>query len=294
MLVIDGAMGTMLAARGHRVDGPAFSAPAVFESPDAVSRLHAEYAAAGATVHTAATFRATPAALDAHARASGRPVPSAEAVVREAVSLARRAVPSTHRVAGSLASTADCYRPGEVARDARASHREQVRRLAAAGVDLILCETFADADEAAIALAEARATGLPVWVALTGGPDTELLQVADIRRAAERMVTGGASAVLINCTRAVSTGAFVRALSGLPVPFGAYANAGKPEDGLGWVPDWGVPPPSSKELAIMAFNYSKVAEEWVDNGATVLGGCCGTTPDHIAALSTRFGLSRGK
>ncbi len=294
MLVIDGAMGTLLAARGFRVDGPAFATPLVFERPDAVARVHADYASAGATVHTAATFRATPEALAAHAAWSGHPVPPAGEVARAAIALARTSVPRSHKVAGSLASIADCYRPDEVGLGARAAHRAHARRLADGGADLILCETFADIDEATIALEESRATGLDVWVALTAGPDESLLRVGDVRRAAERMVSGGASAVLINCTRARATAAFVRALSGLSIPFGAYANAGKSQDSVGWLVDWGAPSPTSKELAELALNYAQCADEWVDAGATLLGGCCGTTPAHVAALAGRWRNDQGK
>jgi S-methylmethionine-dependent homocysteine/selenocysteine methylase len=287
MLLLDGAMGTILKERGACVDGPAFSARAVLERPHLVREIHAAYAEAGATVHTAATFRATAAALAEHARLLGGAPLEARVVVADAVRLAREAILPGHRVAGSLASVVDCYRPGDLAEDPRAAHRAHAKNLADAGADLVLCETFADADEAVVAAEEAKATGLPVWVSLTAGPDAVLMTPLGMRAAAERLERVGVEAVLVGCTRAVATARFVGALAGLGVRVGAYGNAGRPEDGVGFVADWtaGSEPVSEAERADQARKYAECAGSWVDLGASIVGGCCGTTPEHIRALA---------
>jgi homocysteine S-methyltransferase len=83
--------------------------------------------------------------------------------------------------------------------------------------------------------------------------------------------------VLINCVAASRTLPFVRELAGLGVPFGAYANAGDESEGLGW----------NADPQHAALGYEKLARSWIDAGATLVGGCCGTGPAHIARLAAR-------
>lgn len=267
--ILDGPVGTELAARGVATPAPLWSANAVEDAAPTLSAIHADYARAGATVHTAATFRTTPRA------AGGR----WGALLERAVVIARGAVPAGHRVAGSVAPVEDCYRPDLSPPDARASHRAVTRALAAAGVDLILCETFAHVGEALVAIEEATATGLPVWAAFTAGPDADLLTADEIDRAAREAVRRGASAVLVNCVAATKTLPFVERLGGAGVPFGAYANAGASIDRIGW----------TERGEGAAARYVDEAKRWVLAGATLVGGCCGTGPEHIRAIARAFG-----
>jgi S-methylmethionine-dependent homocysteine/selenocysteine methylase len=190
-------------------------------------------------------------------------------------------VPPGHRVAGSIAPLEDCYRPDLSPKDARPEHRELARALASAGVDLLLCETFPHVGEAHVAVEEAAATGVETWAAFTAGPDADLLSPAAIEAAAREAVARGARAVLVNCVPAARTLEFVERLGGLGVPFGAYANAGAPSEGLGWGPR----APGDEAAA----RYRLFARTWIEAGATIIGGCCGTGPPHIAALAAYWG-----
>src|SRR5260221_10197622 len=100
MVILDGPIGTELAARGVAIPAPMWSARAIADAPAVLADIHRAYAAAGATVHTAATFRTT-------RRAAGE---GWEALARRAVAITREAAPR-HRVAGSVAPLEDCYRP---------------------------------------------------------------------------------------------------------------------------------------------------------------------------------------
>ncbi|MFQ5749049.1 MAG: homocysteine S-methyltransferase family protein, partial [Planctomycetota bacterium] len=111
--LLDGPMGTELAARGVATPLPAWSAAALRDAPEVVAAIHRDYAAAGAEVHTAATFRTR--ARNVGARW--------EELARLAVRLAREAMPPGARVAGSLAPLGDCYRPEESPPDPRPEHR---------------------------------------------------------------------------------------------------------------------------------------------------------------------------
>jgi len=261
--ILDGPMGTELFARGVPTPGRAWSALALDTAPEIVAAIHRDYAAAGATVHTANTFRTKRRSVGER---------WAE-LARRAVEIARRSVPSGHLVAGSVAPLEDCYRPDLSPPDPRAEHRELCEELARAGVDLILCETFPHVGEALVAVEEAARTGLPVWIALTAGPEAELLTPEEIEAGAREAVRRGASAVLVNCTRATRTAPYVERLSEVGVPFGVYANAGSAEDGIGWGAAGG------------AERYAALAEEWLRAGATIVGSCCGTGPEHIRAIA---------
>ncbi|HEX3344421.1 MAG TPA: homocysteine S-methyltransferase family protein, partial [Polyangiaceae bacterium] len=258
-VVLDGPMGTELARRGVALPAPAWSAVALDVAPDLVAAVHRDYLAAGATVHTANTFRTK-------RRSVG---PRWEELARRAVAIARAAV-GGFAVAGSIAPLEDCYRadlsPGAASRE---EHRELARVLADAGVDLLLCETFPDATEAVVAVEEAARTGVETWAALLPATPGRL------REAARACVAAGARAVLVNCVAAKDTLPFVEALVDVGVPFGAYANAGPPGDALGWDAD-----PDAAARA-----YEALARRWLDAGVSILGGCCGTGPAHVARVA---------
>ncbi|MFO0696049.1 MAG: homocysteine S-methyltransferase family protein [Polyangiales bacterium] len=266
LVILDGPLGTELAARGIETGLPLWSAAALDTAPDVVAAIHRDYAAAGATVHTTDTFRTQP-------RWMGE---AFEAKARLAVALCRGAVPAGHRVAGSIAPVEDCYRPDRSPGEgARAEHRALARVLVDAGVDLLLCETFPHPEEALVAVEEAVATGKPTWLALTAGPDADLMNAESMRATAREAVARGASAVLVNCVPASRTAAFVEALAGLGVPFGAYANAGRADERIGWV--------ASAEPGATA--YAELARGWIALGASLVGSCCGTGPAHVRALA---------
>jgi S-methylmethionine-dependent homocysteine/selenocysteine methylase len=225
-----------------------------------VAAVHRDYVAAGATVHTTNTFRTKRRSVGDRW----------EELLQRAVRIARDSVGEL-RVAGSIAPLEDCYRPDlSPGLASREEHREVAQALARAGVDLLLCETFPNEVEAVVAAEEAVRTGLETWVSLLPmTPDFPL------RDTARRCVDVGASAVLINCLPAKDVLGRLDQLTNLGVPFGAYANAGDERDGYGWGAD--------PELA--ARRYEELARQWIEAGATIVGGCCGTGPAHIARLA---------
>ena len=266
--LLDGPLGTELAARGVATPPPLWSAAALETHPEVVAAIHRDYAAAGAQVHVAGTFRTQ----RRHAGARWR------TLARRAVALCREAVGPGRRVAGSLAPLEDCYRPDRSPPDPGPAHAEVAEALADAGVDLLLCETFPHVGEAVAAVGAAVATGLPTWVAFTAGPGADLLTPAAMAEGARLAIAAGAVAVLVNCTPATRTLPFVEALAvaDLGVPLGAYANAGARSEGLGW---------GAGDDA--AARYADLADAWIAAGATLVGSCCGTTPAHIAELARR-------
>lgn len=268
--ILDGAIGTELISRGLELEAPDWSARAITHAPDLLAQLHAEYAHAGASLHTANTFRTQPRAL-------GK---GWVAALQAAVRIARDAVPPEHLVLGSMAPVEDCYRPDlSPGAAARTEHRKIASALANAGCQVLLCETFANGPEAIVAAEEAVATGLPTWLSLTAGPFGDLLSPEELAQIGKDAVSSGIERLLVNCIAATEIGEYVDAIAPLGVPIGVYANAGREDEGLGWA----ATSPRAAEA------YAVLAERWKDAGASVIGGCCGTGPLHIRALAERFG-----
>ncbi|HZW11147.1 MAG TPA: homocysteine S-methyltransferase family protein [Phycisphaerales bacterium] len=277
--ILDGPMGTELVRRGVDLAGPAWSARAIDEAPEMIGAIHREYADAGATVHTAATFRTQPRILPD--RWAG--------LARRAVEIARASVPRRHLVAGSIAPLADCYRPdlstaGADPDAARADHLALARVLIDAGCDRLLCETFTHGAEALLAvdaaLEAAGKTDAEVWLAVSPGYEGDLMTPAEAGRLAAAAAAMGAGAVLVNCAPLDATHAYVRAIAaavwGRGVAVGAYANAGRDQGA------WRSSPGATEA-------YLHASRSWADAGATLIGGCCGTGPWVIRALAERLG-----
>ncbi len=256
-MLLDGPMGAQLEAQGIDVSAPLWSARALQTAPRAIAALHRAYADAGAEVHRTNSFRTT-------ARVVGE---GWQARARHCVERAREA--GSGKVAGSLGPLEDCYRPDLAPPHAvaREEHSALARVLVGAGVDLLLCETFPSPDEALAAVEACVATGAQTWVSFTAGPDATLLTPEQVREAAVACVGAGACAVLVNCIAAERTLPFVEALRAGGVPFGAYANAGT----------WNGIPVSPQR-------YAQLASEWRRVGASLVGGCCGTTVEYLKLL----------
>ncbi len=300
ILLLDAAVGTELSRRGADTIPPLWSARSLRGDGHLLREVHAADAAAGADVLTAATFRT-------HARnlvASG--VPEADApreadlLTRRAVSLAReggalgRARADVSRrpvlVAGSLSPLEDCYRPDLCPGPDRLEREqeEQARRLAASGADLIVVETMNSLREAVAAARGARATGLAVVVTFVSGGEGWLLSGESLEEAARAVsaAAGPLAAVGVNCIPARLVGEELRRIArALPDhPLAAWGNTGRALDeaaGLYAEP-------------ISPDGYAALAERWISAGARIVGGCCGTTSAHTAALRRMIDLLPGQ
>ena len=280
-LVLDGATGTELERRGVPTRAAAVvRAGAARARRRSCSAIHADYAAAGAEVITANTFRTQRRTL-----ARGGLGDRAAELTRRAVELARRGARERRRdavfVLGSAPTLEDCYRP-DLVPDARAlarEHGEHARNLAAAGVDAILVETMNSVREAIAATRAARATGLAALVELRLlGRRAAALRRAARRRGARPRATPGADAVLVNCLPPSNVLACLAALARSGLPFGVYANLGEPNDETGFT--------RSEDCAPEAVRRARGALGR-SAGARIVGGCCGTTPAHLRAVAQR-------
>ncbi len=278
-LTADGAMGSALIGRGL----PAGMAPeAWLLTPDgaaAAAAVHAGHAAAGARIVLTATFGASPVRL-ADGLAAGRTAD----VCRAAVAIARAAVPPDVLVAGDLGPTGALLAPyGDLEpAAARAAFAEQAAALAAAGVDVLWVETMADLAEARAAVEGARdaAPGLPVVATLTFERGRTLFGDRP-EDAAAALADLGVAAIGANCGAGFD--AVLAVLPGLAagaptMPLVAKANAGLPLVGS----DGSVAYPATPADA------AAYARRAVELGAVIVGGCCGTTAAHVAAIAAEL------
>jgi S-methylmethionine-dependent homocysteine/selenocysteine methylase len=283
-LLLDAAMGTELQRRDASTLLPLWSSRALIEDPELVWTVHGDEVSAGADILTANTFRT-------HARTLSKAGLGTRAgeLSALAVSLARQAASTPGRevfVAGSLSPLEDCYRPDLVPpQDAlEREHAAQARLLAEVGVDLILAETHNTLREAAAAVRAAKATGLPVMISLVTNGEGSLLSGESIQEAVRALAALEPDAVGVNCVPAARLAADLALVAGAAggLPLVAYGNLGLPADGAGWT--------FTDELA--PESYASASAAWLELGARVVGGCCGTTPAHTHALRQRLDAPR--
>ena len=286
-IVLDGATGTDLQRRGVAMDDEVWCASANLAAPAAVQAVHADYIAAGAEVITANTFATSPLLFNALGRDG-----EIAAIDRAAVKLARQArdkTGATVAIAGSFSvmrpvvkgTAVAGERPRWSARQARPLMRAKAEGLAQAGCDLILMEMMRDCDYSVWATEAAVATGLPVWVgiAVERRTDGRLVGFGRHEWALEDIVSplmaSGALACLIMHNEIDLTADALEVVrSHWAGPLGAY-----PESGYFEMPDW-------QFVDIIAPDkFVACCLQWRRQGATILGGCCGIGPEHIAALS---------
>ena len=284
-VLLDGATGTDLTRRGIDTTLPLWSARALFDDRglETLTRIHADYARAGAEILVTDTFRTALRTLggagrsDSWREANRRAVACARAGASEAEEGSRPPL-----VAGGIAPLEDCYRPDLVPpqADCLREHRQQTELLASLGVDLIFIETMNTVREAEAALLAARGTGLPVLLSLCPSAPGSLLSGEPLAPAVPRLAAIGGEAlggILLNCATPEALDRLFPEFARLdPVlPHGLYAHLGEPDDVSGWrLPERHEPD-----------KYAAWMETKINQGARLIGGCCGTTPDHIAALT---------
>jgi S-methylmethionine-dependent homocysteine/selenocysteine methylase len=281
-LLLDAAMGSDLDRRGLATTLPLWSALGLLQRPGLVRQIHLDNLLAGAEIVTTNTFRTTARTL----RRAGLDATMAAELDALAVDVARQARAASGRedafVAGSIAPLDDCYLPVfETPPDvALFEHRVQAHNLKEAGVDLILVETMPTAVEAAIALQAALETGLPATIGFVcaepmPGSPVRLLSGETLRSAVDYVSSLGPAAILLNCAAPAVISEGLRQLRQLTsLPLGGYANAGHINDATGWSPDENM----------TGDRYARHARQWLDSGARIVGGCCGTHASHTAAL----------
>ncbi|HWA96090.1 MAG TPA: bifunctional homocysteine S-methyltransferase/methylenetetrahydrofolate reductase [Terracidiphilus sp.] len=278
-VLVDGAMGTVLYARGVFInrcyDELNLSDPALILS------VHEEYLQAGAEILETNTFGANRFRLARHGLAGKVAEINAAGVriAREAVNHLRDKQAGEAWVAGALGPLGVRLEPlGKTGlEEARAAFAEQIRALAEAGVDLLVIETMPALNEAREALLAAGETAphLPVLVMVTVDDESNCLDGSSPAHAAMLLTEWGASAIGVNCSTGPSTvlTAIEAMRKATNLPLAAMPNAGMPRAVDG------------RNIYLCSPEFmASFARKAVAAGAQFIGGCCGTTPNHIRAM----------
>ncbi|MBY4640945.1 homocysteine S-methyltransferase family protein [Gluconacetobacter entanii] len=292
-ILLDGGLATSLESRGMPMKPPLWTSEALFTPRwrSALYDIHRDYVVAGADIITANTFRTGKLILS---NIFSDDTEMSE-VVNLAVKIAKKAVESVPRatalVAGSMAPVADCYRPDLVPSSEVAweHHRWHARKLAAAGADILLCETFNSVSEALIAVQAGVDTGLPVWVSFVGQGNATLAGES-FREVCDELVSSGAKAILLNCSTLETTVEFLRVANAHShIPYGFYPNNEGRLSTIGSL----VEGCCSEHGIVYTCDVlvRRVAELCRKYNVTIVGGCCGTTPRYIRELHA---LMRGR
>ncbi len=280
VLVADGATGTNLQQRGLEQGAPAETW--VLERPAEIVRLHRDFVEAGADILLTCTFGATSLRLED----SGRPGLAERAVEinRRAVELARQAANEAGRpdvlVAGSIGPTGQLLKPfGPLdEKTAEAAFNRQAQALVEAGADLLVIETQFDLAEARAALRGARlaSAGIPLVCSFSYDRGTRTMMGVRPSQMADEL-SNLADVLGINCGRSLDENfkalGELRTATSLPVWF--KPNAGLPEvDELG-----------RSIYRVTPQQMGDRTPEWIKAGAQVVGGCCGTSPEHLREIA---------
>ena len=269
--VFDGAMGTMLYAKGFFLN--VCYDELVLKQPKLVQEVHAAYVRAGAEILETNTFGANPLKLGSYGLAD-----ETETINTTAAELARAAAGGRASVVGAIGPLGIRIEPfGHTSRgEAEALFARQVNGLLAGGVDGFILETFSDLDEIHAALAAVRAAcDLPVVCQMTVGTDGLTYYGTDAETLARRLAEWGADVIGVNCS--VGPAGVLEAVEKMVKvtdrPISGQPNAGLPRD------------VGDRKIYLASPEYmASYAKRMIEAGARFVGGCCGSTPEHIKKI----------
>jgi methionine synthase I (cobalamin-dependent) len=271
-VVIDGAWGTQLQARGlsdgHSPDEWNLS------HPDRVEEVPRAYLEAGSQIVLTNTFQANRFALERHGLGD-----QVQAINREGVEISRRAVGSAACVFASMGPSGKMLLTGDVSEEELHNvFQEQAEALASSEPDALVLETMSDLGEAKVALAAAKRSGLPVVACMvfdSGKNHDRTMTGATPEQVAEELTRAGADAVGANCGQGPATYVEIcrRMRQVCDTPLWIKANAGLPQiiDG-------------QTVYTTTATEFASYGPALIEAGAQFVGGCCGTSPEFIKAL----------
>ena len=284
-VLCDGAMGTLLYAKGIFINRSYDELN--LSQPDLIRGIHHDYLQAGAEIIETNTFGANSFRLARHSIAD-----KVRDINRAGVRLARDAAKSFDVwVAGSVGPLGSRIEPlGKTSyQEARDAFREQIQALVESGVDLLILETFGYLEEIHQALLAAKDVSptIPLVAQVTIDEDGNCLDGSDPETFTPKLVEWGADVVGCNCSvgPVAMLGAIERVRAVTSLPLAAQPNAGIPRSVDG------------RNIYLCSPEYmASSARKFVASGVRLVGGCCGTTPEHIRAMKSalRVGEARGK
>ncbi|MBD3665698.1 homocysteine S-methyltransferase family protein [Sulfitobacter sp. TSTF-M16] len=281
--LLDGGMGQELIHRTpDDAPTPLWSTQVMVNLPGLVAQVHRDFADAGATVATTNTYAIH------RDRVKDTPL---EARFNDlyTMALAEARLSKAPRIAGAIGPLGASYRPDlHPPSDEGAALYGDIARMLGPSCDLLLCETVCSVLHAESVLRGATRSGKPVWLSLSVD-DTEGTRLRSGEPLADAIpyAQAGADAVLINCSAPEAIPAGLEILANAGLPYGAYAN-GFEQISEGFLGDKPTVDTLQSRRDFTPEAYADHVMGWVDQGATIVGGCCEVSPAHIAEIAARL------
>jgi len=283
--LLDGGLGQEIHKRSMIDAHPLWSVKVMFDQPDIVTQVHRDFVMSGARVICLNTYTATQSRMTRHGFGE-----QLETAHKTAINLARLSLKELSVKDGSV-QVAGCLPPLVASYVAEASmdynkSLDEYRLLVALqkdDVDLFLIETMSNIDEAQAALAAVKETGKPAFVSLTIADDlsNKLRSGEDLRVAIDVLSNENPNGIMLNCSSPEAITKAMSIMSELSIAFGALGNGFTTISPL--TPGSTVDKLSArKDLSPKV--YAEFASQWVEAGATIIGGCCEIGPEHISFL----------
>ena len=290
--LLDGSIGQELVKRTEDRATPLWSTQVMIDHPKLVGEIHTDYFNVGATVATTNTYAVMADRLDRVGLSDQ--IPQLADTALAAAHTARDAH-GAGRIAGSLGPIGASYRPDIIVTTEQAAemYGPLIRRIDA-GVDMWLIETMSSRNHAETALAAVKSlSDKPVWLAVTvDDHDGTKLRSGESTGAIVDLIKElpedqRPAVILLNCSRPEAVAAGLEILGQAGLPFGAYAN-GFTRISEGFLTEAPTVDALEQRVDLSPDAYADLAMGWVDQGATIVGGCCEVGPEHIEELADRL------
>ena len=275
--ILDGAMGSELIKRGLSLPNHIWSADANIHHPKLVQKIHKQYVDAGADYIITNTFRTTPRAYQKTGLNRNKAYQMAEKSLIQAVEHAKNAANPSTMIIGSIAPLEDCYKPELFpGRETAISEFAQLGRwMSGTDVDIIILETMNSMAETEAGLCALKDTNLTFWVSFVLKDESHLLSGDRFDDTLNMLNNFQIEMVLLNCNPLLRTkNAVDNIVDNWHGDWGIYPNLGRGEPSV----DGCITEHESME------KYLSVVEYALNGGASVVGGCCGASPEHIAEI----------
>ena len=278
-LIMDGAMGTELMRRGIELPLPLWSSMSNIDQFDQVMNIHKDYIEAGSDILTANTFRTTPRTFIKAGYSQNESEIISEQCCNMAIEAAKHAVKKENTlIAGSVAPLEDCYEPLHFPGKEIAKKEFQliIDRIIRKGVDILLFETMGNYEEIESVLQVSNHVDIQRWLSIVLKNKNSILDGTELQKVVELANKNKIDMVLINCTPVnIILEALDIFLGYRKGKWGVYPNAGE-----------NMPTKDGEFVSKLDDeSFCKAIQDYITLGASVVGSCCGSTPNTVRKIS---------
>ena len=276
--LLDGAMGSEFIKRGINLPNHIWSAHLNLEASEVIYKIHKEYINAGADYITTNTFRTTPRAYSKIGLPLKEAKRSAELSLKSAIKIAKNAANTNTKILGSIAPLEDCYRPDLFPGNetAKKEFAELGKWFNEENIDIFLLETMNNLEETITAIDAIKDFNIPLWVSFVLKDSNHILSGELLSETLKTLKNiDCVKHILLNCNPLPKTKDALKIMSNnCSSPWGIYPNLGIGEPS----------PDGNIENIYSDKEFLEIIEASIKLGATIVGGCCGSSPKHINLL----------